>query len=94
MASEGIMLLCEFEGHPGFLAEETGVCVFYGITFASILDVAKYLKDVSVGPEYEGVIARGGVKLLLDPEMGTWWSAGRWWPDKRSAVMAGKRMFR
>lgn len=87
------MLSCEFEGHPGALHEETGVCVFYGLTFGSIMHVAKFLKNVSAGPAYKGSIGRGCVKLLLDPELRMWWAAGRWWPDKRSAVMAGKRMF-
>ncbi len=85
------MLSCQFEGHPGFLHQDSGTCVFYGITFDSILDVARYLKNVTAGPEYQGEIVRG-VKVLRDPEIDMWWAEGRWWPDRRMAVKSGKRI--
>lgn len=84
------MLSCEFERHPGFLHQESGTCVFYGITFDSIIEVSKYLKGVMVGPDYRGQTIKG-VKVLWNPDMDMWWAEGRWWPDKMIAVRSGKR---
>jgi hypothetical protein len=86
------MLSCEFERHPGFLHQESGTCVFYGITFDSIIEVSKFLKGVLPGPEYKGETARG-VKVLWDPEMDMWYSDGRWWADRMTAVRFGRKAF-
>jgi hypothetical protein len=87
------MIPCVFDGHHGYLQPDTGMCMFYYMTFDSILEVAKYLKNVTPGPEYEGEYV-SGKKVMRDPEMDMWWSEGRWWCDKKTAVKAAKRMFR
>lgn len=85
------MTPCELEGHPGAIDTTSGCCVFYGILFDSILNAAGFFKGIQVGPPYEGKIVRG-VKILRDPDVDMWWAEGRWWPDRRTAVRAGKRM--
>lgn len=82
---------CKLDGHLGTQDIDTGLCVFYGISFSDICEAATYFKPIKSGPEFKGVMY-GTVKLLKDVELGMWYSGGRWWPDKRSAYMSGKRI--
>ena len=83
------MLSCQFEGHPGVMDDDSNIFVFYGLAFDGILEAARFLKSVSPGEEYQGVVGRGS-KILWNPATDMWWSEGRWWPDKRTASRGGK----
>jgi len=85
------MKSCCLNRHPGVINFDSGVCVFYGIPFESILKAAEFLRGVQAGPEYRGKVVRG-VKVLKDVELSMWLSEGRWWPDKHMAVKAAKRI--
>lgn len=85
------MTPCEFEGHPGSIDTDSGCCIFYGLLFDSILDAARFFKGIQAGPQYKGKIVRG-VKILRDPETDMWYSEGRWWIDRQTAIRAGERM--
>ena len=85
------MKSCHLDGHAGRIDFDTGNCIFYGLIFEDILGAAKFLKGVRAGPTYKGKIVRG-VMILKDVELDMWLSEGRWWPDKKLAVNAGKRI--
>ena len=74
----------QFEGHPGTLDMETNRVTFYNLTFSSIIEAAKFLKPIRVGPDYRGWFYRLH-KGLLNPEDGWVYVDERWLPDENFA---------
>lgn len=85
------MISCQLDGHHGRVDTTTGNCIFYGLLFEGIVDAAKFFRGIQAGPEYKGKIVRG-VNMLKDVELDMWYSGERWWPDKKTAFNAIKRM--
>jgi hypothetical protein len=74
----------QFEGHQGTLEIETNKVTFYNLTFNSIVDAAKFLRPIKVGPNYQGWFYRMHIGLL-NPEDGRVYVDERWLPDENFA---------
>lgn len=74
----------QFEGHPGTMDMDTNKVTFYNVQFDSIIDAAKFLKLVKVGPAYQGWCYRLHWGLL-NPEDGWVYVDERWLPDENFA---------
>lgn len=73
-----------FEKHPGLYSEELEYYSFYGLCFNSILDVAKFLKNVpyNIDFEYQGFYYKK-LPCLLDVDSGIiYLDNGEYIPDK------------
>ena len=75
----------QFEGHKGTLDIETNEVTFYQMVFPSILDAAKMLKGVPVGPMYDAWYYRGH-KGFISEDDGSVYLKDRWFPDEDFAI--------
>lgn len=75
----------QFEGHKGTLDIETNEVTFYDMVFTSILDAAKFLKGIPVGPEYTAWYYRRH-RGLLNEDDGSVYLKDRWLPDEEFAM--------
>ena len=75
----------QFEGHKGTLDLETNEVTFYQMEFSSILEAAKMLKDVPVGPIYDAWYYRGR-RGFMSEEDGSIYLKGKRIPDEEFAI--------
>lgn len=80
-----------FEKHRGVQFIDSGMCVFYGIPFEGILEVAHFLRSVRHDGNYEGEIYYG-IKMLHDMDTDMYYTGDRWWPCKKLAKKYAKRL--
>jgi hypothetical protein len=80
-----------FEKHRGVQFMDSGMCIFYGIPFEGILEVARFLRTVSHEGNYEGEVYCG-IKMLRDVDTDMYYTGERWWPSKKLAKKYAKRL--
>ena len=74
-----------FEGHSGRLEPETNEVTFYDMVFTTIVDAAKFLKEIPVGPVYRPWYFSGH-RGLLNEEDGSVYLKDRWLPNEDFAI--------